>query len=154
MLICRTQTNNGIEIEQVGKLKADGKTFVVQGSYSYTGADNRRYRVRYTADERGYHPITELEIDIPDPVTGEKTYKPLEPFKFPKFDFNKTTVKPKAVNPFAALNNGPKLGNRFGIGDGDLNNKYLPPSNKYLPAKGTKQVSRNELPNDEYLPPF
>ena len=47
-------TQNGIEIEQVGKLKADNKTLVVKGSYSYTGADGRRYRVRYTADELGF----------------------------------------------------------------------------------------------------
>lgn len=61
-------TQNGIEIEQVGRLKPDNKTLVVKGSYSYTGADGRRYRVRYTADELGFHPITELELDIPDPV--------------------------------------------------------------------------------------
>lgn len=59
------QTENGIQISQVGKLK-DNKTFVVMGSYSYTGADGRRYRVKYTADELGYHPITELEVDIPE----------------------------------------------------------------------------------------
>lgn len=62
-------TNNGIQIEQVGRLKADNKTLVVKGSYSYTGADGRRYRVRYTADELGFHPITELEYDIPDITT-------------------------------------------------------------------------------------
>lgn len=26
-----------------------------------TGADGKKYRVRYTADEFGYHPVTELE---------------------------------------------------------------------------------------------
>lgn len=59
------ETQNGIAIAQVGKLK-DSKTFVVMGSYSYTGADGKRYRVRYTADELGYHPMTELELDIPE----------------------------------------------------------------------------------------
>lgn len=39
------QTQNGIELTQVGKLK-DEHTFVVSGSYSYTGADGKRYRVR------------------------------------------------------------------------------------------------------------
>lgn len=39
---------------------------MVQGSYSYTGADGRRYRVKYTADEFGYHPITELDVDLPE----------------------------------------------------------------------------------------
>lgn len=56
----RLETENGISISQVGKLK-DEKTFVVSGSYSYTGADGKRYRVRYTADEKGFHPKTELE---------------------------------------------------------------------------------------------
>lgn len=51
---CRLGTQNGIEIEQVGRLKDDNKTLVVKGSYSYTGADGRRYRVRYTADELGF----------------------------------------------------------------------------------------------------
>lgn len=64
-LLCRLNTENGISVQQAGKLK-DDKTFVVQGSYSYTGADGRRYRVRYTADEFGYHPKTELEIDLPE----------------------------------------------------------------------------------------
>lgn len=57
------KTENGIEINQAGKLK-DDKTFVISGSYTYTGADNKRYRVRYTADEFGYHPITELDVDL------------------------------------------------------------------------------------------
>lgn len=31
------------------------------------GADGKKYRVRYTADEFGYHPVTE-EDNEPDPV--------------------------------------------------------------------------------------
>lgn len=61
------KTQNGIEVTSVGKLKDDKKTFVVSGSYSFTGADGKRYKTRYTADEFGYHPITELELDIPEP---------------------------------------------------------------------------------------
>lgn len=75
-------TQNGIEIEQVGRLKPDNKTLVVKGSYSYTGADGRRYRVRYTADELGFHPITELEIDIPD-VVVKTTQNPFSKSNFP-----------------------------------------------------------------------
>ncbi|ALC49209.1 Cpr11A, partial [Drosophila busckii] len=60
------KTQNGIEVSSVGKLK-DDKTFVVSGSYSFTGADGKRYKTRYTADELGYHPITELDLDIPEP---------------------------------------------------------------------------------------
>ncbi|KAM8719637.1 hypothetical protein ACLKA7_005811 [Drosophila subpalustris] len=60
------KTQNGIEVSSVGKLK-DDKTFVVSGSFAFTGADGKRYRTRYTADEFGYHPITELDLDIPEP---------------------------------------------------------------------------------------
>ncbi|XP_037725340.1 cuticle protein AMP1B isoform X2 [Drosophila subpulchrella] len=60
------KTQNGIQVSSVGKLK-DDKTFVVSGSYSFTGADGKRYKTRYTADEFGYHPITELDLDIPEP---------------------------------------------------------------------------------------
>lgn len=37
-------------------------------SYAYfLGADGKRYRVKYTADEFGYHPITELDdSDLPE----------------------------------------------------------------------------------------
>lgn len=32
-----------------------------------SGADGRKYRTRYTADEKGYHPHTELEeVEIPE----------------------------------------------------------------------------------------
>lgn len=59
------ETQNGIRVEQVGKLRAD-KIYVVMGSYSFTGADGKRYRTKYTADEFGYHPITALDLDIPE----------------------------------------------------------------------------------------
>ncbi|XP_058983703.1 uncharacterized protein LOC131804659 [Musca domestica] len=65
------KTQNGIEVASVGKLK-DDKTFVVSGSYSFTGADGKRYKTRYTADEFGYHPITELDLDIPEPQPLDK----------------------------------------------------------------------------------
>jgi len=104
----RLQTQNGIEIEQVGKLKPDNKTLVVKGSYSYTGADGRRYRVRYTADELGFHPITELEVEIPDIVTTTKN--PFSKSNFP----NKRYLPPS--NAYLPPSN-----------------TYLPPSNQYLP---------------------
>lgn len=100
-------TQNGIEIEQVGRLKPDNKTLVVKGSYSYTGADGRRYRVRYTADELGFHPITELELDIPDVVQPTK-----RPTQNP---FSKSNFPAKRYLP--------------------PSNTYLPPSNEYLPPK-------------------
>jgi len=108
-------TQNGIEIEQVGRLKDDNKTLVVKGSYSYTGADGRRYRVRYTADELGFHPITELELEVPDvadPNAGRQT--------------TRATQAPKK-NPFSQSN----FPNKRYL---PPNNEYLPPSKEYLPA--------------------
>lgn len=94
-LFCQSfETQNGINVASIGKLK-DSKTFVVSGSYSYTGqcpsffsawkkkwklrkiklccysvligANGKKYRVRYTADEFGYHPVTEEDHE-PDPM--------------------------------------------------------------------------------------
>lgn len=125
----RLGTQNGIEIEQVGRLKADGKTLVVQGSYSYTGADGRRYRVRYTADELGYHPITELEIDIPDINVVTVKPVPIKPYTrvAQVTTTTKTTTRKPAISPFSKSD--------------FPNNRYLPPSNDYLP------------PSNDYLPP-
>lgn len=102
-------TQNGIQIEQVGKLKDDNKTLVVKGSYSYTGADGRRYRVRYTADELGFHPITELELDIPDSDQNGQN----KLFQTPRTKAT-TTKNPYSKSDF-------------------INKRYLPPSNSYLP---------------------
>ncbi|KAJ6640140.1 Larval cuticle protein 9 [Pseudolycoriella hygida] len=89
-------TQNGISIAQVGKLK-DNKTFVVMGSYAYTGADGKRYRVRYTADELGYHPITMLDdLDLPEINFTKPETKPLSlsrptiNFASPKIDLTKS----------------------------------------------------------------
>lgn len=103
-------TQNGIQIEQVGKLKADNKTLVVKGSYSYTGADGRRYRVRYTADELGFHPITELELEIPD-------------------------IDPNAGKRQAPATKSPQQSNFLNKKYLPPTNTYLPPSNEYLPPK-------------------
>lgn len=90
-------TENGISVQQAGKLK-DGKTFVVQGSYSYTGADGRRYRVKYTADEFGYHPITELDVDLPDSSENANDIPDVKPFKP---SFNPVRVQKQTPRPVA-----------------------------------------------------
>ncbi|XP_037026555.1 uncharacterized protein LOC119067575 [Bradysia coprophila] len=95
------ETQNGISIAQVGKLK-DNKTFVVMGSYAYTGADGKRYRVRYTADEFGYHPITMLDdIDIPEINFTKPEPKPL-PVSRPSISL---TLPNKAINTNGQNNN-------------------------------------------------
>lgn len=48
------------------KLNDKFKTFSIL-KYVSIGADGKRYRVRYTADEFGYHPVTE-EDNEPDVV--------------------------------------------------------------------------------------
>lgn len=133
MLFFRLGTQNGIEIEQVGRLKDDNKTLVVKGSYSYTGADGRRYRVRYTADELGFHPITELELEVPD--VGENGGKQKQ---FPKqAPTTRATQAPKK-NPFSQSN--------------FLNNRYLPPSNEYLPPSNEYLPPANEFTRDLQAP--
>lgn len=85
--------------------------------------------MRYTADELGFHPITELEIDIPDAdeLKRQRT--------------STTTKKP------------------------DLDNKYLPPTNTYLPPSTPSNLylpppgkapptNRNQIPRDLSLPRF
>jgi len=123
-------TQNGIEIEQVGKLKDDGKTLVVKGSYSYTGADGRRYRVRYTADELGFHPITELELEIPDVDPNAGAKKMFGPAKAVK---KSPTTKNPRKSDF-------------------INNRYLPPSNSYLPPSNTYLSPSNDITRDLKAP--
>lgn len=125
----RLGTQNGIEIEQVGKLKDDNKTLVVKGSYSYTGADGRRYRVRYTADELGFHPITELELEVPDvdPNAGARQKQA---------QTTRATQAPKK-NPFSQSN--------------FPNKRYLPPSNDYLPPS-KEYLPANDITNDLQAP--
>jgi len=123
-------TQNGIEIEQVGKLKDDNKTLVVKGSYSYTGADGRRYRVRYTADELGFHPITELELEVPDvadPNAGARQKQT---------PTTRATQAPKK-NPFSQSN--------------FPNKRYLPPSNEYLPPS-KEYLPANDITKDLQAP--
>ncbi|XP_053678528.1 uncharacterized protein LOC128728903 [Anopheles nili] len=134
------ETENGIEIEQIGKLKNDSKTFVVMGSYTYTGANGKRYRVRYTADEFGYHPITELDLDIPDLNQVQPTQRTISPFKFttrPTTARTTTTTTTTTTTPKPALEEDGYHYNR-------PDNAYLPPNNEYLPP---------QEPDIDYLPP-
>lgn len=101
------KTQNGIEVTSVGKLR-DDKTFVVSGSYSFTGADGKRYRTRYTADEFGYHPMTELDLDIPEPQpliaassSFSNTFSPLDR---PSFGNTNTKDNNGLTNRYQFLN--------------------------------------------------
>ncbi|XP_058063340.1 uncharacterized protein LOC131213333 [Anopheles bellator] len=141
------ETENGIEIEQIGKLRNDSKTFVVMGSYTYTGANGKRYRVRYTADEFGYHPITELDLEIPDlnqaPPPTQRTSKP--------FTTRPTTprpTKPATTRTTTTTTTTTTTPEPVTLDDGyhyeRPNNAYLPPNNEYLPP---------QEPDIDYLPP-
>ncbi|GAB0089040.1 pupal cuticle protein [Sergentomyia squamirostris] len=132
------ETQNGISIQQAGKLK-DEKTFVVMGSYSYTGADGKRYRVKYTADEFGYHPITELEVDIPEIEIPIRKTEPIKPLNF---HFNDLEAPPKPAkiqirNPAQEfIKEHPRGNNPFAITNEkvSLDRLYLP-SKMYMPSK-------------------
>lgn len=59
--IYRSQTSNGISQSESGQLQQarsaeESPAYVVQGEYSYIGADGQTYTVRYTADASGFHP--------------------------------------------------------------------------------------------------
>ncbi|XP_059617763.1 uncharacterized protein LOC132262499 [Phlebotomus argentipes] len=135
------ETQNGISIQQAGKLK-DEKTFVVMGSYSYTGADGKRYRVKYTADEFGYHPITELEVDIPEIEIPVKKLEPLKPLNFNFNNFNHLEAPPKPAkiqvrNPQQDFFEHPRGENPFAITDEkvSVDRMYLPPRTYLPPSK-------------------
>ncbi|XP_058127783.1 uncharacterized protein LOC131291360 [Anopheles ziemanni] len=133
------ETENGIEIEQIGKLKNDSKTFVVMGSYTYTGANGKRYRVRYTADEFGYHPITELDLDIPDLNQTQRTLPPI------KFTTTPRTTTTRRTTTTTTTTTTEEPTTEFqGYHYERPDNGYLPPNNDYLPP---------QEPEVDYLPP-
>jgi len=143
-------TQNGIEIEQVGRLKDDNKTLVVKGSYSYTGADGKRYRVRYTADELGYHPITELELDIPDAnANGGNPNRPSSSFGLSNGPRASPVLAPRATQPRATQP--PTTKNPFSQSN-FLNKRYLPPSNSYLPPSGNDLPPSSDFTGDLLAP--
>lgn len=116
------ETQNGIQVSQVGKLR-DDKVFVVMGSYSYTGADGRRYRVKYTADEFGYHPITELDLDLPELELelqpAARAPAPVRPSLFAttgKFGANGSGAKGSGANGSGANGSGAKGSGANGSG--------------------------------------
>lgn len=133
------ETQNGIQVSQVGKLR-DDKVFVVMGSYSYTGADGRRYRVKYTADEFGYHPITELDLDLPELELKPATVRPT--VKSSASTFGKGGAKSNGVGKTGANN-----------GDSQHNSK----NNQFTYGKATPPPSsasaHTYLPPNGYLPP-
>ncbi|KAH8387057.1 hypothetical protein KR093_004411, partial [Drosophila rubida] len=135
------KTQNGIEVSSVGKLK-DDKTFVVSGSYSFTGADGKRYKTRYTADEFGYHPITELDLDIPEPqpLAAANQRPSVDPSSLlgnkNRFQFLQQSLNPDQANgplrgsgqsgdDYSYSAPGPQLGyNSNGDGNGDENSAF------------------------------
>ncbi|XP_049531632.1 uncharacterized protein LOC125948995 [Anopheles darlingi] len=156
------ETENGIEIEQIGKLRNDSKTFVVMGSYTYTGANGKRYRVRYTADEFGYHPITELDLEIPDlNQAPAPTQRPFVPFTTRSTTPRSTTTRRTTTTTTTTTTPPPPEFDGYHYDKPD--NSYLPPSNEYLPPqepdidylppKEDSARSQYQEPADEFLPP-
>ncbi|CAH0558125.1 unnamed protein product [Brassicogethes aeneus] len=53
------ESSDGIKREEEGTLVHEGSdhaAVIVRGSYSYVGPDGVEYKVKYTADENGFHP--------------------------------------------------------------------------------------------------
>lgn len=63
----RSQTSNGISASEQGRLiqarsAEQSAAYVVQGQYSYIGADGQQYSVRYSADENGEYKMKSMNI--------------------------------------------------------------------------------------------
>ncbi|XP_037961326.2 endocuticle structural glycoprotein SgAbd-5 isoform X1 [Plutella xylostella] len=69
------RTSNDIERSEEAKLQDDG-TFVVEGFYSFTATDGKKYYVAYVADKTGYHPTV---IDVPEVTRIEEEISPPVP---------------------------------------------------------------------------
>lgn len=60
MFFSRYETENKIKAEEGGRLESTGgnsEATRAKGFFEYTGPDCVVYRVDYTADENGFHPV-------------------------------------------------------------------------------------------------
>lgn len=67
------ETSNGITRKESGYLVNVGQKdehVVVEGSYSYTDVDGNVRTVKYTADENGYHIISDQPALVPQVVSA------------------------------------------------------------------------------------
>ncbi|XP_041970673.1 flexible cuticle protein 12-like [Aricia agestis] len=54
------ETSNGIQAHEAGRsvdIGTDAQSMFVQGEFQYLGSDGVLYRVTYTADKDGFHPL-------------------------------------------------------------------------------------------------
>ncbi|XP_075162232.1 larval cuticle protein 65Ag1-like [Haematobia irritans] len=54
------ETSDGAKAEAQGQVRSigsDQEALTVQGSFSYIADDGQVYKVQYTADENGFHPL-------------------------------------------------------------------------------------------------
>lgn len=57
------EQSDGQKKEETGELQnqgTDDEIIVVRGSFSFMGADGKTYRVEYTADADGFHPVVSV----------------------------------------------------------------------------------------------
>ncbi|XP_051173715.1 flexible cuticle protein 12-like [Leptopilina boulardi] len=57
------EQSDGQKKEETGELQNQGteqETIVVRGFFSFMGADGKTYKVEYTADADGFHPVVSV----------------------------------------------------------------------------------------------
>lgn len=75
------ETSNGIRADEQGYIKNPGterEAQVMQGSYSYTGADGIIYTVTYIADENGFR-AEGAHLPTPPPIPAALARSPVVP---------------------------------------------------------------------------
>ncbi|XP_063218553.1 flexible cuticle protein 12-like [Bacillus rossius redtenbacheri] len=65
------ESEDGTKHEQAGSQRALGPKpedagTVIEGAYSYTGDDGKRYELRFTADENGFQPVADFLPPLPE----------------------------------------------------------------------------------------
>ncbi|EAT44071.1 AAEL004536-PA [Aedes aegypti] len=127
------ETQNGIEIEQIGKLRDDNKTLV----WSW---DRTLIPVPMESDTAFATLLTSLAITrSPSWTPGVVQAAPIKPFVFTTKATTTTTTTTTTEHPGYHYE-------RPTNGYLPPTNGYLPPSNQYLPAKNVNDPPVNQLP--------
>lgn len=88
--------SDGQKREETGLLINGGQELVVYGSYSYTGPDNKVYRVDYVADRNGFKP--KIIVGSENIQEDSQTIRPPQPPE------DAPAISPAAYDPNSEIN--------------------------------------------------